>query len=415
MGTPTPVVRFVYDVVCPFAYLAFRQLDRIRAHAEVELQPVLLGGLLRHVGAPDDPNTVMAPVRAAANLRDIALWAELGDVSLKAPPGHPRRSVDAMRILSAAPAQQREAWTATLFEAYWERGEDLSDREVLGRVMAPHQVDVEATIEAGRESLRASTLAAFEAGAFGVPTFFGGPRMLWGQDRIGLLLRDLGGQVALDAWSVPPTRPARRVTGIRFVHDLSSPFSYLAATQIERIAAGAGLEVEWSPILLGALFRAIGTPNVPLHAMNETRQAYALRDLQDWADGWGVPLRFPSHFPLRSVLPLRASLVEPACVGALYRAAWAEDRRIDTPQTLAPVLADAGFDADAILARTQAPEVKSALREQTERAQREGICGVPSFVLTYEDGTTLRLWGQDRLVMVRAALEGWMPARAASL
>lgn len=408
-------VRFVYDVVCPFAYLAFRQLDRIRTRAEVELQPVLLGGLLRHVGAPDDPNTVMAPARAAANARDIALWADLGGVSLKAPDGHPRRSVDAMRILSAAPARRRQAWTATLFEAYWERGEDLSDRDVLRRVMAPHDIDVDATIDAGREPLRASTLAAFEAGAFGVPTFLGGPRMLWGQDRIGLLLRDLGGQEPLDAWSVLPARPARSVTGLRFIHDLASPFSYLAATQIERIAARAGLDVEWSPILLGALFRAIGTPNVPLHAMNETRQAYALRDMQDWADGWGVPLRFPSHFPLRSVLPLRASLVEAGCIGALYRAAWAEDRRIDTPQTLGPVLADAGFDADAILSRTDAPEVKAALREHTQRAQDEGICGVPSFVLTYQDGTTLRLWGQDRLVMVRAALEGWMPVGAAAL
>lgn len=412
MGTP---VRFVYDVVCPFAYLAFRQLARIRAHAEVELQPVLLGGLLRHVGAPDDPNTVMAPARAAANLRDIALWADLGSVTLKAPAGHPRRTLEAMRILSAAPPGNREAWTATLYEAYWQQGEDLADREVLKRVMAPHQIDVDATIDAGRDSLRASTLAAFEAGAFGVPTFLGGPRMIWGQDRIGLLLRDLGGKVALDAWASPPGRPARTVTGLRFVHDVASPFSYLASTQIERIARAAGLEVQWSPILLGALFRAIGTPNVPLHAMNETRQAYARRDMLDWAQGWGVPLRFPSHFPLRSVLPLRASLVEPDCIHAVYRAAWEEDRRIDTPETLGRVLADAGFDADAILARVGDPEVKSALREHTERAQAEGICGVPSFVLTYDDGTTLRLWGQDRLVMLRAALEGWMPANAAAL
>ncbi|MBV1857688.1 MAG: DsbA family protein, partial [Nannocystaceae bacterium] len=291
------MVRFVYDVVCPFAYLAFRQLDRIRAHRKVELQPVLLGGLLRHVGAPDDPNTVMAPARAAANRRDIALWADLGGVSLKTPPGHPNRTVDAMRILSAAPAGRGEAWSATLFEAYWERGEDLGDREVLRRVMAPHKIDVDASIEAGRAVLRANTLDAFEAGAFGVPSFLGGPRLVWGQDRIGLLLRDLGGEVPLDVWAPLPSRRARTVTGLRFVHDFASPFSYLASTQIERIAGAAGVEVRWSPILLGALFRAIGTPNVPLHAMNATRQAYARRDMHDWADAWGVSLSFPSHFP----------------------------------------------------------------------------------------------------------------------
>ena len=205
------------------------------------------------------------------------------------------------------------------------------------------------------------------------------------------------------------------MTGLRFVHDFASPFSYLASTQIERLAAQANIDVEWSPILLGALFRAIGTPNVPLHAMNPTRQAYAQRDMSDWADAWGVPLRFPSHFPMRSVLPLRASIVEPRCTSAIYRAAWADDRRVDTPETLGPVLDEAGFSAAEILARTSAPEVKSALRENTERAHSEGICGVPTCILTYDDASTLRLWGQDRLVMVRAALHGWMPSTASSL
>ncbi|MCR9166519.1 MAG: 2-hydroxychromene-2-carboxylate isomerase [Nannocystaceae bacterium] len=402
-------IRFVYDVVCPFAYLAFRQLSRIRVHAEVELHPVLLGGLLRHAGGPDDPNTVMAPARAAVNRRDFEAWSDFWGVPLHVPAGHPRRSVDAMRVLCSADAEQREAWTATLYDAYWQRGEDIADRDVLRRVMAAHDVDVDAAIEAGRDALRASTQAAFDAGAFGVPTFLGGPRLLWGQDRIGLLLRDLGAPLHPDAWAEPAATSPRRVTGLRFAHDFASPFSYLASTQVERLAAEAGLSVEWSPILLGALFRAIGTPNVPLHAMNPARQAYARRDIADWADAWGVPMRFPSHFPMRSVLPLRASLVEPRATAAIYRAAWAEDRRVDTPETLGPVLEEAGFDAAGILARTADPEVKAALRENTERAQAEGVCGVPTVVLTYDDGSTLRLWGQDRLVMVRAALRGWMP------
>jgi 2-hydroxychromene-2-carboxylate isomerase len=408
-------LRFAYDVVCPFAYLAFLQLDRVRALADVELQPVLLGGLLRHVGAPDDPNTTMAPARAAVNRRDFTAWSDFWGVPLRVPQGHPRRSVDAMRILSAAEPESRESWSATLYAAYWEQGENIADRDVLRRVMSEHDVDVDAAIEAGREPLRASTAAAFEAGAFGVPTFLGGPRLLWGQDRIGLLLRDLGAQVSPDAWAQPATTSDRRVTGLRFVHDFASPFSYLASTQIERLAAEVNLTVEWSPILLGALFRAIGTPNVPLHAMNPTRQAYAQRDMTDWADAWGVPLRFPSHFPMRSVLPLRASIVDARCVGPIYRAAWADDRRVDTPETLGPVLEEAGLPAAEILEATSATEVKAALRENTERAQAEGICGVPTCVLTYDDGSTVQLWGQDRLVMVRAALRGWMPPAATSL
>jgi 2-hydroxychromene-2-carboxylate isomerase len=410
-----PSLRFVYDVVCPFAYLAFRQLSRIRAHADVSLQPVLLGGLLRHVGAPDDPNTAMAPARAAANRRDFALWADFWGVPLHVPQGHPRRTVSAMRCLAGVDEAVREACTAALFSAYWERGEDITDLAVLHALLSPLGVDAAAALEAGRGPLREATQQAFEAGAFGVPTFLGGPRVLWGQDRIGLVLRDCGAQVPMDDWARPQAEPTRRAVELRFVHDVSSPFSYLASTQVERMAAAAGVPLTWSPILLGALFRNIGTPDVPLHAMNEARQAYTRRDMHDWAQAWGVPLSFPSHFPLRSVLPLRALLVEPAATAAVYRAAWAQDQRVDTPETLGAVLEAAGFDARAILERTADPEIKAALRENTAQAEAEGICGVPSFVVHYDDGSQLRLWGQDRLVMLRAALAGWLPEDPAAL
>ena len=86
---------------------------------------------------------------------------------------------------------------------------------------------------------------------------------------------------------------------LRFFHDFSSPFSYLAATQIEDVAARHGLEVDWCPILLGALFREIGTPDVPLFEMNEAKRRYMGKDLTDWSQRWRVPFRFPDRFPIR--------------------------------------------------------------------------------------------------------------------
>src|SRR3981081_101268 len=44
-------VSWVFDVISPFAYLAFPQLSRLPAHVSVELVPVLRGGLLQRLAA----------------------------------------------------------------------------------------------------------------------------------------------------------------------------------------------------------------------------------------------------------------------------------------------------------------------------------------------------------------------------
>ena len=54
--------------------------------------------------------------------------------------------------------------------------------------------------------------------------------------------------------------------------------------------------IEYKPILLGALFRNIGTPMVPIFAMNQAKQKYMMRDLQDWSTGGMSLLHFPKHF-----------------------------------------------------------------------------------------------------------------------
>jgi 2-hydroxychromene-2-carboxylate isomerase len=54
------------------------------------------------------------------------------------------------------------------------------------------------------------------------------------------------------------------VKTVTFYYDFSSPFSYLGATQVERVCAARGATVRWRPFLLGALFKSIGTPDVPL-------------------------------------------------------------------------------------------------------------------------------------------------------
>lgn len=210
----------------------------------------------------------------------------------------------------------------------------------------------------------------------------------------------------------PTTSPEAGAT-IDFFHDFASPYAYLAATQIDRIAAARGATVRWRPILLGALFREIGCADVPLFEVSEAKQRYIRRDLADWAAHWGVPFRFPSHFPLRSIAPLRAALVAPELTPTLYRATWSEDQAVDDPEVLAQVIAAAGHDAASILAACSRPEIKAELRANTAAAIEAGCCGAPSMVITPAGGREgpILLWGQDRLDMVEDVLAGWRPHR----
>lgn len=398
---------FLYDVVCPYAWMASTQVEALarRTGAELVWKPVLLGGIFKHIEGPQVPAATWGASKVAIGERDLYRQAERLGLPLARPDAHPRRTVDAMRLCVAASDAARPALSAALYRAYWVEGRDVADRRVLSEIAAEHGIDPACMDDpAVKDQLRENTAFAAERGAFGVPTFLVGDRMFWGADRMHLVEQALGGSPARPAPTPPATGPAPE---LRFFHDFASPFSYLASTQVARVAAEAGAKLTLSPILLGGLFRQIGTPDVPLFAAPKAKQRWYAQDMQEQADWLGVPFRFPSCFPVRTVLPLRVVIAEPRATDALYRALWVEDRDIGHPAVLRAVLTESGFDADALLAAAETDAVKGTLRANTEAAVAAGACGVPTFLV---DGTVL-VWGVDRLDHVEAALRGWRPAR----
>ncbi|MCA9661937.1 MAG: 2-hydroxychromene-2-carboxylate isomerase [Myxococcales bacterium] len=413
-----PELRFYFDVVCPYAYLASTRIEALAAAhgATVAWRPILLGGLFREIGAPQLPATAMSAPRARLNLLDMQRWADRWGVPLTMPADHPRRTVAAMRLLvGVGDGPQRRALAAALYRAYWAEGRDVSDRAVVDAIAREHGVDP-AVIDsqAAREGLFSTTAEAARLGAFGVPTIaLDGETIWWGADRLCLVEEALGGRPRRPG-ERPADAPPAAASGatIDFFHDFASPFSYLASTQIARVAAAYGATLRWRPILLGALFRELGTADVPLLGMNAAKQAYVRRDLDDWAAFWRVPFRFPSHFPIRTVAPLRVALVAPELTSALYEAAWSKDQAIDEPQVLARIIAENKRDPVAVLEEASSPTIKEALRENTAAAELAGCCGVPSMVVTpAAGGEPIVLWGQDRLEMLEWVLEGWRPPR----
>ncbi len=381
-----PTVELFFDVVCPYAWIAAERLLRMERAGELELvwRPMLLGGVLRAVGQLDRPMDAMAPAKVAHIEADLQRNARLLGLEIRYPPDHPRRTVDAMRALVAAEPAQRPSLARVLWRAYWSQNLDLSDLHVLLPLVAPFGVDRDA-IEQAREPLRRATEEAVRRGVFGAPAIFAAGRLFWGADRVRAVRHALGLPVGEDL----PREP------LVLYHDFASPYSYIGTMPL---LGRPGVTLR--PFLLGALFRAIGTPEVPLATFGAARRAWVRRDLEQQAAMRGLPFRFPDRFPLRTVLPLRVAIQEPATTGPIYTATWGEGRNTGDPDVLVEVLDRAGFRGRALVEGATHLSVKAALRANTERAIADGVPGAPSYL--HREGI---FWGQDRLALI-AELEG---------
>jgi 2-hydroxychromene-2-carboxylate isomerase len=181
----------------------------------------------------------------------------------------------------------------------------------------------------------------------------------------------------------------------------------LAATQIEQMAARCGTIVDWRPILIGGLFRAIGTPMVPLATYPEAKRRHSLEDMARWARFYGEPFHFPSRFPMTTVTALRLALLAGDRIAplsqALFRAYWAQDEDLADPSVLSRALTSVDLPA-TLLDRVAEPAVKERLRQNNDEAERGGVFGVPSFQVAQKSGPPLLFFGQDRLLFVEKAL-----------
>jgi 2-hydroxychromene-2-carboxylate isomerase len=193
------------------------------------------------------------------------------------------------------------------------------------------------------------------------------------------------------------------VPSLDFWFDYSCPYAYLGFTQVEALAARAGATLTFKPMLLGGVFAANGTPQKLFATLSPTKAAHNARDLERWADLFGVTLVMPPAHPLRTVEALRATVasgIDPRVVRGFYKAYWVDGRGPSEEATMRDVLGAAGQDVDRILATIARPEAKDDLRRRTDEAIALGIFGAPAFVV---DGARL-YWGQDRMDFVERDL-----------
>ena len=193
---------------------------------------------------------------------------------------------------------------------------------------------------------------------------------------------------------------------VEFYFDVVSPYSYLAFGRVERICREAGAELALRPMLLGAVHNAVGI-TAPIEV--KSKGSYQLRDIQRWAEYYGLPMRFPEPFPFRTLKTMRAAMagedVEPF-VREAFALYWEEGgapkglEEADEDGPIREVARRIGSDPEEVLERAASGEAKEALKGATTEALERGVFGAPAFFVGDE-----MFWGNDRLFFVEAALK----------
>jgi len=194
---------------------------------------------------------------------------------------------------------------------------------------------------------------------------------------------------------------------LEFFYDCSSPWTYLAFTKIEEVAARNGADLVWRPILVGGVFNAV---NPSVYESRErpvkAKARYYAKDLQDWAHLYKLKIGQPTVFPVNSVKAMRGAFVamEHGKISPysrrVFEVYWGDDRDISKDEVLRDVIRAVGLDEKEYFAKIAMQEYKDKLKTNTEELIQRGGFGSPSI---FVDGDMY--FGNDRLVLGEHALQ----------
>jgi 2-hydroxychromene-2-carboxylate isomerase len=173
--------------------------------------------------------------------------------------------------------------------------------------------------------------------------------------------------------------------------DFVSPFSYICLHRLQELP----VRVSYKPVLFAGLLNHWGQKG-PAEIPAKRRWTY--RWCTWWARELGLTFRFPASHPFNPLPHLRLAIAAgctPEAVKRIFDSVWTSGDEASDPRRFSALCKAFGIDE----ARLSSPELKDALRKNTEEAAARGVFGVPSFVI---DGEVF--WGADAVDFAKSYL-----------
>lgn len=200
------------------------------------------------------------------------------------------------------------------------------------------------------------------------------------------------------------------MSSLEFFFDLSSPWTYLAFTNVGGVVARTEAVIHYRPILVGGVFNAV---NPAVYAAreggNNPRFRHSWKVLKDWSRLACVTMNFPNQYhPAKSVNAMRMACAledDQQALHAFAKAAFegfvGRGENLDDPDVLEGFANAAGLDGAAIRAASVSDENKARLRANTAELVARGGYGSPTMFVDGDD----MYFGNDQLPIVEQALK----------
>ncbi|PWG61193.1 2-hydroxychromene-2-carboxylate isomerase [Sediminicurvatus halobius] len=190
-GSTAPTLEFWIDLASNYSYLSAMRIEALAARYGVPViwKPFLLQPIFRELGWT-------TPLFVAQKEKGRYVWCDMArqcrkyGLRWKRPSEFPRNTLLATRV---AVAGDKAGWVApfcreimTLNFGY---DRPVDSAGVIATVLERLGVDADEALRAAtspqnKEALREQTAQARARGVFGAPTFFVGPELFWGNDRL---------------------------------------------------------------------------------------------------------------------------------------------------------------------------------------------------------------------------------------